>query len=123
MESLDNIEESSPEEVVPVNKGGRPKGSMDSALSQLKSEVRATAQLNRRIRDMISKSLVRLETLMEQNPSLPPTLEVLDGLTNALDKTGRSLSSVGKMVLSEGDEGSSRHEMSTEELLKLVTKG
>ena len=107
-------------QVVVPNKVGRPKGSNDSALSQLKAEVRATAQLNRRIRDMISKSLTRLETLMEQNPSLPPTLEVLDGLTNALDKTGRSLSTVGKMVLLEGDEGS-KHELSTEELLKLVT--
>ena len=112
MESLDTsdsqvVEVEEVEEVVPVNKGGRPKGSMDSALSQLKSEVRATAQLNRRIREMISKSLTRLDVLMEQNPSLPPTLSVLDGLTNALDKTGRSMSTIGKMVISEGNEGGS----------------
>ena len=127
MESLETssnqvVEIEEVEEVVPVNKGGRPRGSTDSALSQLKAEVRATAQLNRRIREMISKSLTRLDVLMEQNPSLPPTLSVLDGLTNALDKTGRSMSTIGKMVISEGNEGSG-NDLSTEELLKLVTKG
>jgi hypothetical protein len=103
-----------------VNKGGRPKGTTDSPIGQLRQEVKATAAINRRIRETLDKALVRIEILMGSDPSLSPTLEILDGLANALDKTGRSMAAMGKMVLSESpDEG---HEMSNEDLLKLVTK-
>ena len=88
---------------VGIKKVGRPLGSVVTPRKLLEMEMREMAQLNRKIRVLLTEQLESIREELKENPSLTKRLDVVQALTSAVEKQGKGVDAAAKHLLGENE--------------------